>query len=456
MPGSPASGTIIAPGDVLRRINGHEIGDVLDYRYASYDRSLVIELTGADGRMKIVRLSKPEGADTGLEFETYLMDTQRSCANKCIFCFIDQLPEGMRETLYYKDDDVRLSFLQGNYVTLTNLSEDDIGRIIRLRISPVNVSVHTLDPELRIFMLGTRNGAAGVDALKSLAAAGIELNCQIVCCPGINDGDRLTETMMSIYALGHSIKSVSVVPVGLTKHREGLMQLRPFDRELALETVKRVDSFGEKCLRRRGSRLFFCADELYIKAGLRFPKYNYYEEFPQLENGVGKMRLFIAEFLEALREYTVRSLATPGPHSGYDNMRQNSYFSIATGTAASKYLTNILKIASAGYGKIKGRVYAVRNDFFGDGVTVSGLVTGGDIIARLRGRELGTALLIPQNMLRSGDDVFLDDTTVAEVSEALGVPVRVVGPGGADLLSAIFHSFPVYPGGHKARPYDKL
>jgi len=453
-PGSPASRTGIAPGDVLRRINGNAIGDVLDYKYRSYDADIMLEFAGKGGKLKLVRLRKPEGADIGLEFDTFLMDSQRSCANKCVFCFVDQLPDGMRESLYYKDDDVRLSFLQGNYVTLTNLSRRDVERIVQLRISPINVSVHTLDPELRNYMLGTTRGAAGIAALKALAEAKIELNCQIVCCPGINDGAELERSMDGLCALGPAVNSVSVVPVGLTKHRQRLEPLRPFDRALALETVRQVWRYSEKCLRKRGSRVFFCADELYMKAGLKLPPHGHYEDYPQLENGVGMMRLFITEFEEELARLGGRQ-PMAGSHSACAGCRRAagtrgpgaktysqapdakySEFSIVTGAAACKYLTNLLKIAIAKCDKIAGRVYAIRNDFFGESVTVSGLVTGGDIVAQLRGRALGTRLLIPQNMLRHGEDVFLDNVTVSEVSEALGVPIRVVRQDGADLLRA--------------------
>jgi len=444
LPGSAASGTIISKGDTLRRINGHEIADVLDYKFFSYEKRLMIELTGADGKLKLVRLNKPEGADIGLEFDSFLMDAQRACSNKCIFCFIDQLPRGMRKSLYYKDDDVRLSFLQGNYVTLTNLSKSDIERIVKMRISPVNVSVHTLDPELRGFMLGTPSATAGIDALKVLAKAGITLNCQIVCCPGINDGDDLSRTLSGLIALGPAINSVSLVPVGLTKHRKGLEQINPVSREQALEIIRQARYFGEKCLRMRGSRVFYCADELHIIAGLKLPPHEHYEEYPQLENGVGMMRLFITEFEEELRQNKNHKpqITNHKPHNTNNRARitkipPNSSFSVATGAAAYEYLTNLLNFSTNCCDRINGKVYAIRNDFFGESVTVSGLVTGGDIIAQLKGRDLGGRLLIPQNMLRHGDDVFLDDVTVAEVSEALGVPVRVVRQDGGEFYRAI-------------------
>ena len=463
--GSPAHGSIIEPGDVLRKVNGSVIGDILDYKYLSYDARLLLELTGADGRLKLVRLRKPEGADIGLEFGAFLMDSERSCTNRCIFCFIDQLPRGMRKTLYYKDDDVRLSFFQGNYVTLTNLSPQDIERIIQLRVSPINVSVHTLDPDLRAFMLGSKEGAAIAGTLKMLTSAGITLNCQIVCCPGINDGAELRRTMEGLYAMGPCINSVSVVPVGLTKHRERLAELRPFVRGLAAETVRLVDAIGARCLKKRGSRVFFCADELYMKAGMKLPPHGFYEDYPQLENGVGMMRLFITEFEGELgRSVTSRpgsdtpcgqgantggSGSLPGCAAGKGAGQGASGdgtgggyrpascgFSVVTGVAACKYLTNLLKMAIDKHDTISGAVYAIRNDFFGDSVTVSGLVTGGDIIDQLKGRELGSRLLIPQNMLRRGEDIFLDDVTVEDVSGKLGVPVRIVRQNGADLLHA--------------------
>ena len=434
VPGSPAAGTIITPGDVLRRINGSGVGDVLDYKYLSYDRHLLLELRSPDGKIKLVRIRKPEGADLGLEFGTFLMDKERSCSNKCIFCFIDQLPRGMRRTLYYKDDDARLSFFQGNYITLTNLSQRDIERIIKLRVSPINVSVHTLDPGLRAYMLGVKDGAAGVDALKALARAGITLNCQIVCCPGVNDGEELSRTLMGLMELGRGINSVSVVPVGLTRYRQRLAPLCPFDRELALKTVRQVGAFGDMCLKRRGSRVFFCADELYMMAVMKIPPHSFYEEYPQLENGVGMMRLFITQFENALRE-----ARRAGCYAGNSGNASAAPFSIATGAAAEKHIKNLLKTATNKCDTIKGQVFAIRNEFFGESVTVSGLITGRDIINQLKekGRELGARLLIPQNMLRSGEDVFLDDVTVAELSEELGVPVRVVKLDGAELLRAL-------------------
>ena len=424
IPGSPASKTIITPGDILRKINGRVIHDILDYKYHSYDSGLLLEFIGVTGKLKLVRLRKREGDDVGLKFDTYLMDQARSCANKCVFCFIDQLPEGMRETMYYKDDDVRLSFLQGNYVTLTNLSREEAMRIAKLRVSPINLSVHTLDPELRAYIFGIKDGTRGLDALKIFSRAGIELNCQIVCCPGINDKIELTRTMEGLLKLGSGLKSVSIVPVGLTGHRKGLVTIQPFDKALSIETVSQVEAFALNCLRKTKFRKFFCADELYIKAGLDFPPHEYYEDYPQLENGVGMMRLFIHDFLNEL--------------SKSNRKPERKTLSIVTGVAAHKYLTNLLQAVTEKYDNINFITHVVRNRFFGENITVSGLVTGGDIVKQLKGTTLGDRLLIPRNMLRWGEGVFLDDITTEELSRALSIPVRVADQDGTDLINAIF------------------
>ena len=424
-PKSPASGTIISTGDALLKINGNKIHDVLDYMFFSYEKRLFLELINSSGKLKFVKITKAEGADIGLEFETYLMDAERSCANKCIFCFIDQLPKGMRESLYYKDDDVRMSFLQGNYVTLTNLQKLDLQRIIKLRISPINVSVHSTDPGLRSMMLGNKSKICGIEALKELAKAEITLNCQIVCCPGINDGVELEKTIKDIIDLGKCVNSVSVVPVGLTKYRDDLPKLHSFDKKNAFATVKQVDKFGESCVKNYGKRIFYCADELYQIAGLPLPGYEYYDEFYQLENGVGMMRLFISEFIDELKSMP--------------KVKSYEPFAIITGKSAADELTNLLKIVQKKYDNIIGDVLTIRNDFFGDTVTVSGLVTAGDIISQYKENDHITArhILIPRNMLRAGEDVFLDDITVKQLAEELDVSVRIVAQDGADFLRAV-------------------
>jgi len=434
-PESPLSKSIISSGDILRKINCNPICDVLDYEYYSYDDFLLLEFINKSGKIKLINLRKPEGLDLGIEFENSLMDVERHCCNNCIFCFIDQLPRGMRKSLYYKDDDIRLSFFQGNYVTLTNLSNKDIKRIIKLRISPINVSIHTLNPRLRSYMLGGDKGGTALKAFKSLAKAGIDMNCQIVCCRGVNDGLRLSRTIEGLIKLGPSIKSVSVVPVGLTKHRDGLTVLRPFDNISAKQTIRRVESYGKKCLKKRGSRVFFCADEFYMLAGLKLPENNHYEDYPQLENGVGMMRLFITEFEIALERLKHKSAVLQNQEQFDEQFSCKK--SIVTGKLAKKYLTNLLNTLNAKYGKIDCRVYAVENDFFGTEVTVSGLVTGRDILAELKDKPLGTELLIPGNMLRAGEEIFLDDMTVSELSQKLAVAVSIVEPDGAALLQAL-------------------
>ena len=418
---SPAYKAGIRAGDTLLKIDGHEIFDVLDYLYYSYDKKLMLELLSGNGKVKKVRLSKKEGADAGLEFESYLMDNPRACCNKCVFCFVDQLPRGMRPTLYFKDDDARLSFLQGNYITLTNLSEKEVQRIIDLKISPINVSVHSTDEEVRSYLLGTKRGGAGLRSLKRLAEAKITLHCQIVCCPGINDGENLMQTMRDLTDMFPPVQSVSIVPVGLTRHREGLEKLRPFDKVGAEKLIADVTAFGDECLEKFGTRIFFCADELYISAGCELPRDEFYEDCPQLENGVGMMRLLITEFENELRE--------PIQPDGRE-------FSVATGVAAANYLTNLLYIANKKCDIIKGNVFGIRNKFFGETINVAGLLTGGDIISQLSGKNLGSRLLIARNMLRQGENVFLDDITVEELSEKLGVPIRVVEQDGSDLLHA--------------------
>ena len=421
---SPLRGKVHV-GDELVSINGHEVEDVLDYRYWGYEPrvSLVLRAAG-NGREYTVKVKKSEGEDLGLDFEEYLMDRPWGCSNRCKFCFIDQLPKGLRKTLYFKDDDARLSFLTGSYITLTNLSERELERICALKISPINVSVHATDGALRAELMGNPKAADIMGPLKRLAAAGIVMDCQIVCCPGWNDRGQLSRTMSDLAGLYPGVNSVSIVPVGLTKHREGLAELRPFDRESAAETIDRVEAFAEECLQRLGSRVFWCSDELYLKAGREVPADEYYEEYSQLENGVGLMRLLETEFMAALR------LAEPDEGMG-------GRFTIATGVAAAPLLEKLLQTAHKKCAKIDGRVYAVVNDFFGHTIDVAGLVTGGDLIAQLRGKDLGERLLIPHTMLRHGEGVFLDDVTLEQASEALGVPVTPIGGSGGELLDAM-------------------
>ncbi len=420
--GSPAARARLRPGMLLEKINGHEIRDVLDYRYWSEEPKLLLELRDERGRAIKKRVKKPEGIPLGLDFETYLMDAQRSCANRCVFCFIDQLPKGMRPTLYYKDDDARLSFLQGNYITLTNLSGREIDRICALRISPLNVSVHASDPDVRRAML--RNPSAGrcMELMRRLAEHDIEMNCQIVLCPGMNDGEVLTKTLEDLSALCPQVHSVSIVPVGITRYREGLPDLSPVTREGAADAIDRVEKAAEANLERFGSRVLYCSDELYLRAGLELPPIEYYEDFPQFENGVGMLRSLYEEYSGALSGLT-----------GEERAR----VSVATGTAAAPLFENISQITKKTCYNVDIKVFPVINRFFGATVDVAGLLTGSDLLAALKGEDLGERLLISATMLRHGGDVFLDDVSLAELSEALGVPVVPVRPDGAELLDAV-------------------
>ena len=425
-PTSPLRGKA-AIGDTVVSINGNEILDVLDYKFFAYDRELDVIRRRPDGSEYAVRVRKDEGGDLGLDFGSYLMDAPRSCANACVFCFIDQLPRGMRRTMYFKDDDARLSFLLGNYITLTNLSAREVERIIALHVSPINVSVHTTNPELRCKMLRNPRAGESLDVMRRFAEAGIVMNCQIVCCPGLNDGEELMRSMRELEALWPAVHSVSIVPVGLTRFREHLYPLTPFTAEHAAETVDLVEGFSEGCLHRHGSRIFFCGDELYLKAGRPLPDEAFYEEFTQLENGVGMLRLLETEFRSALK-------LADAP-DGRD-------FTIAAGVAAAPLLEKLLLLAREAFPTLRGRVVAVENDFFGRSITVTGLVTGGDLIAQLKGRELGERLLISQNMLRRQEMDFLDDVTLEGASAALGLPIYPVECDGFALCDAMFGILP--------------
>lgn len=409
------------PGDRLVSINGNPITDVLDYKYYAYDPELAVCLRRPDGTEHTVHVSKPLGGELGLDFETYLMDNAHSCANHCVFCFIDQMPPGMRPTLYFKDDDARLSFLMGNYMTLTNLSEREVQRIIHLHISPINVSVHTTDPQLHCTMLGNKNAERSLDYIQAFCKAGIVMNGQIVICPGWNDGDQLRRTLRDLTEWQFS--SCSLVPVGITKYRQGLAKLRPVSPEDARDIIAIAEEFGQENLRRFGTRRFFCADELYLRAGLPLPQEDYYEGYRQLENGVGMLRSLEQDFLSAMR--LEEPDAAPPP------------FTIATGTAAAPFLRGLLEQAKAYFPRLEGQVIAVENDFFGHTIDVAGLLTGQDLSAQLqRVPSLGRVLL-PLHMLRHGETVFLDDYTVARLADELGCPVQIVGIDGGDLLDAM-------------------
>ena len=412
----------IRVGDTLLAINGKEVVDVLDYKFFGYDPEVSVTVRTPEGLEHTVHVAKAEGQDLGLEFETYLMDKPRSCANNCVFCFIDQLPKGMRRTMYFKDDDARLSFLLGNYITMTNLSDREIQRICDLHISPINVSVHATNPELRVKMLRNRFAGRCVDIMHRFAAAGIRMNCQIVCCPGLNDGAELERTMRELAEMYPAVHSVSIVPVGLTKFREGLYELKSFTPEHAGETIDLVNEFGDKCIEQFGTRLFFCSDEMYICAGRELPDDEFYEEHTQLENGVGMIRLLQAEFKSAL---------------SLSDKPDGVPFSIACGVSVAPFFEKLVCVAHEKYDNIDGRVYAIENDFFGHSINVTGLITGGDLINQLKDKYLGERLFISQNMLRREEMDFLDDVLFEEAVTALGVPIYPIGQDGFDLWDAI-------------------
>lgn len=421
--GSPCARVGIEAGETLLKIDGAPIRDVLDLKFYSYDSRVTLTVEGADGAVRQVRVRKAEGQPLGLNFEHYLMDKMKRCSNQCVFCFIDQLPKGMRETLYVKDDDARLSFLMGNYISMTNLSEEDVQRILRMHISPINISVQTTNPELRVKMLQNRRAGEALALLPRFAGAGITMNCQLVVCEGLNDGEELRRSLHDLEALFPAVNSISVVPFGQTRHREGLYPLKATTPEGAGNILDIVEPFAAACLEKHGTRLAWCGDELYLKAGRPLPDAGYYEDFTQFENGIGMLPLFCEEFRLALPDYAGRT-----PRS----------FTIATGKAAGPTLAKLIDEARAVCDNLSGKVVEIRNDFFGHGVSVAGLITGQDLAAQLEGRDLGERVLISANMLRDGGDVFLDDTTPAEVSARIGVPVVPVEIDGADLLAKIF------------------
>lgn len=421
--GSPAQRAGIMAGDCLCAIDGHAVRDVLDYKFYGYDPEVTLTIAAQDGTRRQLLVRKREGEDLGLNFESYLMDKAKRCSNHCIFCFIDQLPKGMRETLYFKDDDARMSFLMGNYISLTNLSEEDIARMIRMHISPVNISVQVTDPDCRVKMLRNPKAAQLMPVMRRLAQAGITMNCQIVVCSDVNDGALLRRSLDDLAALYPAVGSISVVPAGLTDHRAGLYPLRPVTKQDARDIIAIVEQFADECMCKWDTHLAFCGDELYIKAGLPMHDTDYYEQFTQFENGIGMIPLFMEEFRSALFDCEGRT-ARP--------------FCIATGTAAAPFLQTLLDEAAETCDNLNGRVYAIENRFFGGGVSVAGLITGGDLIAQLRGKPLGERVLISENMLRDGGDVFLDDVTPEQVEQALGVPLVPVRIDGGDLLDRIF------------------
>ena len=422
-PGSIADELGIEPGDLLLTVNDSVIEDVFDYHFLIHDEELVLLIEKPDGEEWELEIEKDYDEDLGMEFEQGLMDEYRSCRNKCMFCFIDQMPEGMRETLYFKDDDSRLSFLQGNYVTLTNMSEHDIDRIIRYHLEPINISFHTTNPELRCKMLHNRFAGEALKKVDRLYEAGIEMNGQIVLCKGINDGEELERSIRDMSRYLPYLRSVSVVPVGLTRYREGLYPLKSFTKEEAKGVLEIIHRWQKKLFKEHGIHFIHAGDEWYLLAEEEIPEEERYDGYLQLENGVGMIRLLREECKEAFQ-------ALPGDE-------KSRRVSMATGLLAYPELCRIADMLKEKYPGTKVQIYPIRNDFFGEKITVSGLVTGGDLIRQLKGKDLGERLLLPCNMFRSEEDVFLDDVTLAEVEEALQVRADIVKSSGQDLIDAI-------------------
>ena len=425
LPGSIAEELEIEPGDVLVSINDQMVKDVFDYRYLMNDEYVTLLVKKANGEEWELEVEKDYDEDLGIDFENGLMDEYRSCSNKCIFCFIDQMPPGMRETLYFKDDDSRLSFLQGNYVTLTNMSDGDIERVIHYHLSPINISFQAMNPELRCRMLHNRFAGTSLEKVKKFYDAGITMNGQIVLCKGVNDGDELEYSIRKLTEYAPLLQSVSIVPVGLTKYRKGLYPLEAFQKEDAVRLLEQVHRWQERMMQEHGIHFVHASDEWYILAGQPLPPEESYDGYIQLENGVGMLRLLENEVRETMRG-----------HAGDDRCVTGT---IATGVLAGPFMEKNLQIIRGKYPNVQIQVQVIQNEFFGEQITVSGLITGTDLKKQLSGKELGEHLLLPCNMLRAGENVFLDDVTVEEVSEALQTEIIVVDESGSDFVEAVLH-----------------
>lgn len=431
--GSIAEEMGLEPGDKIVAINETEIEDIFDYQYLSQDAYIEVLVETKDGEECLLEIDKEPDEDLGIAFENGLMDDYRRCHNNCIFCFIDQMPKGMRETLYFKDDDSRLSFLQGNYVTLTNMSEHDIDRIIQYHLSPINISFQTMNPELRCKMLNNRFAGEALKKADRLFEAGITMNGQIVLCKGINDGEELAYSIERLTEYLPYLESVSVVPVGLSKYREGLFPLSPFTKEDAEAVIDLIEGWQKKLYAKHGTHFIHASDEWYILAERELPPEENYDGYLQLENGVGMLRLLMDEFEEAMEALSERRRLPDETIKGTVSM--------ATGRLAYPYIRRLADRMEEAFPQLKILVYAIRNDFFGELITVSGLLTGQDIVAQLQDKELGERLLLPQNVLRSGEDVFLDDMHLAELEGTLQVKTDIVKSNGCDFVNSILSVF---------------
>lgn len=425
LPGSIGEELELEPGDILVSINGQPVEDVFDYRYLMNDELVELLIRKKNGEEWELEVEKDYEEDLGVEFENSLMDDYRSCSNHCIFCFIDQMPPGMRETLYFKDDDSRLSFLQGNYVTLTNMSDYDLERIIKFHLSPINVSFQAMNPELRCKMLHNRFAGDALKKVDRLYEGGVTMNGQIVLCKGVNDREELEYSLEKLSAYAPVLQSVSIVPVGLSKFRDGLYPLESFTKEDAEHLIEQVEHWQKIMMEKHGIHFVHASDEWYILAGRNMPEEGRYDGYLQLENGVGMMRLLETEVKERLSQL-----------EGDDRKIQAS---VATGKLAAPFIKKMTELVQEKFPNISVSVYTIKNEFFGEKITVSGLITGQDLKTQLKDRQLGEKVLIPCNMLRSGEDVFLDDLTVEMISEALGTEIVVVDEPGADLVDCLIN-----------------
>lgn len=429
LPGSIAEELEIEPGDSILAIDDTEIEDIFDYQFLIQDTYVEVLLEKRDGEQWLLEVDKEFDEDLGVEFESGLMDEYKNCRNKCVFCFIDQMPPGMRKTLYFKDDDSRLSFLQGNYVTLTNMSDHDIDRICRYRLSPINISFHTMNPALRCKMLNNRFAGEALKKVDVLAQADIRMNGQIVLCKGLNDGKELEYSIERLTAYIPQLESVSVVPVGLTRYREGLFPLEPFDGEDAASVIDVIERYQRQCFEKFGTHFVHASDEWYILAGREMPEEERYDGYLQLENGVGMVRLMLDEFAAAMEEKRRTD--------GFPCHARRGEMSVATGLLAFPYLQRMAREMMQAYPEVRVHVYPIVNRFFGEKITVSGLLTGQDIREQLTGKRLGDRVLLPENVLRSGEDVFLDDLHVGDLEKALQVPINIVKSSGHEFVETV-------------------
>lgn len=431
LPGSIADEINIEPGDKLLSINDKEILDVFDYHYAMTDELLTLLIEKADGQQWEIEIEKDLQDDLGIEFEDGLMDSYHSCTNKCVFCFIDQMPPNMRDTLYFKDDDARLSFLQGNYITLTNLSDEDVERILYYKLSPINVSVHTTNKELRKQMLNNRFAGDALDKLQIFYDNNITMNTQIVLCKGMNDGKELEKTIEDLTKYIPVINSLSVVPVGISKYREGLTNLDKFRAEDSKEVLDIIHKWQKICLEKYDTRFVYGSDEWYLNAGIQIPNEEAYEGYLQIENGVGMVRSFVEEFnVELYNSKTNHSKNTK-------EFTNEKNISLVTGVLAQPVIKDLIEQINNNFPKIKVNLYTIINEFFGKDITVAGLITGQDIIEQLKDKELGTSLLLSNALLKHGEHVLLDDLTIEDIEEALQTKITVVNDDGGSFLKAI-------------------